>query len=590
MDVDVGRHGRGQGDLEAVLALDRRHPHHVEDRCSALDGDESPALDGLGQIDDGLLADLVARLVGREAERRRPGGAFLPGPAGPVGPIDVDDLARSVAAHGVLDPDEVASPAGRSDPERPPAGAVRGRDLRPGDGPVLDVGDVLGERLAALVPPPLPLDPVKGHDDLVPRNGPARGIDGDDVDRMVLVGHEQAPIPVALRRPDADVGIVRVEGQGEGVEAEVAALLEDAAGEGGVEHPGARLLRGDVDLGAPLACGVENAFGRFERPALELAGRVVEGIVLVAVELRRAPRQADRHVELQVRGRRAVEPLGRDRRVEGHVLADERLAPGVEDDLEPVGRDRFDLQRLLEGHPPDEDAGPPVAGGRSLVGLDAEGIERLDGLLRLERPDELPLRRIDLHEHGVAFGQDILPVEQGEGQVERVARPPDAALAVDDAFDALLGDLAADVEVAQGQDALAADAQIADVPAPLRLDVERTVPQREDGEAVAVGGRLAEELILIVVGPDLQARRAAGPSRCRSSRPGGCRRPRAWRRGRCRRRGNCARRQPHGCTGGDNRRPNTGCCGCAIRPSRIRSLRRRSPSSRSGRSRRRPCS
>src|SRR4030066_95887 len=89
---------RGQGALETVLALDGGHPHFVEDGSPVLDGDQGPALDGFGQIDDGLLADLVAGFVGGEAERRRPSPSFLAGPAGPARPVDVDELARGGGA------------------------------------------------------------------------------------------------------------------------------------------------------------------------------------------------------------------------------------------------------------------------------------------------------------------------------------------------------------------------------------------------------------------------------------------------------------------------------------------------------------
>ncbi len=192
--------------------------------------------------------------------------------------------------------------------------------------------------------------------------------------------------------------------------------------------------------------------------------------------------------------------------------------------------------------------------------------------------------------HGMARRQDLLAVEEGEGQVEGVARPPDAALAVEDALDALLGDLAADVEMAQGQGAFAGDAQVADVAAALRRNVEGPVLEGEDGEAVGVARRFAEELVLVVVGPDAQAGRAAWPCRCRSSRRGGSRSPRAWPRARCPRKRNCGRRRPRDCSGGCNRRRRRDRSGGSSRRSCSHSPRHSNPSSNSGRSRRRPCS
>ena len=108
-------------------------------------------------------------------------------------------------------------------------------------------------------------------------------------------------------------------------------------------------------------------------------------------------------------------------------------------------------------------------------------------------------------------GQDLLAVEEGEGQMERVSRPPDAALAVEDALDALFGDFAADVEMAEGKSAFPGDPEIADVAAALGRNVEGAVLEGEDSEAVRVARRFAEKLVLVVVGPDAQP--GEGPGR-----------------------------------------------------------------------------
>ncbi len=510
VDIDVGRHGRRERDFDAVLALDGGNPLHVQDRGPGLERDQGASLNGRGQEDDGLLADLISGLVGGQRQRRGPRAALPAGPARPVGPIDVDDLAGGVAAGGVLDADQVPAPGRLADIERPGPGAVPGRDRRLGDRPGPGVGDVLGQRLAAPLPPPPPLDLVQRDDDAVAGHRLAGRVHGRDVDPVVPVRHQQAPFPVAFRDAQTDVGVVGVEGQGEGVDAEVAAGLEDPAGEGRLEQPGAGLLGPDVDAGLGPAAGIEDALGRLDRAALEVAGRIVEGEVGVAVEARGPPRQADRHVVFEVGGRGAVEPLGRHGRFERHVLAPQGLPPGIERDLQPVRHDRLDLERPLEGQAADEDAGPPVARRGRLFGGDAKSVEGLDRPLRSEGPGELALGRVELQGDGMALGQDPVPVEQGEGQVEGVARPPDAALAVEDALDALLRRLAADVEMARGQDALGRDAEVVDVAAALGRDIERPVAELERGEAVAVGCRLAEKPVLVVVGPDLEARERPG--------------------------------------------------------------------------------
>jgi hypothetical protein len=65
--------------------------------------------------------------------------------------------------------------------------------------------------------------------------------------------------------------------------------------------------------------------------------------------------------------------------------------------------------------------------------------------------DYLPERVLELEEHRMVGRQRLQPVIEHETQVQVVARPPDSALAVNEALDARLGLLAAHVEVADGK-------------------------------------------------------------------------------------------------------------------------------------------
>ena len=48
----------------------------------------------------------------------------------------------------------------------------------------------------------------------------------------------------------------------------------------------------------------------------------------------------------------------------------------------------------------------------------------------------------------MAGGQDLLPVEKDEGQVERIARPPDAPFAIDHPFQPFLDLIPAYIKIA----------------------------------------------------------------------------------------------------------------------------------------------
>ncbi len=292
-----------------------------------------------------------------------------------------------------------------------------------------------------------------------------------------------------------------MERQADGVDAEIAAVLEDAGDEGRVEHPRAGPAHVEIELQPSASLGIEEARLGRDLPSGVLGGRVVEHEVGVFFEPGRARREADADVELEVRGRRSVEPLAGDGGLEGQVLAPQDLARHPEVDLEPVGDDGLDLEGLAESQPAHEDAGLPVAGRGGLVRRGPERVERLDGPFRPQGPHEPALRRIELHADGVARRQDLVSVEEDEGQVEGVAGAPDAALAVDRALEALLDGLPADVEMAHRQGRVVAHSEIADVVARLGRDIVGRIGELEDGEAVGVADRLAEGLVLEVEGP-----------------------------------------------------------------------------------------
>ena len=102
----------------------------------------------------------------------------------------------------------------------------------------------------------------------------------------------------------------------------------------------------------------------------------------------------------------------------------------------------------MEGGTAHLDVGVPNSCGVIGFRRHLEGVEPVGALRGDEFGVELSLGVIDFQSDGVSVGNPLLPVFQHKGDVQRVARTPDASFAVDEAFQPLLYLLAAHVEPA----------------------------------------------------------------------------------------------------------------------------------------------
>ncbi len=96
-------------------------------------------------------------------------------------------------------------------------------------------------------------------------------------------------------------------------------------------------------------------------------------------------------------------------------------------------------------------------------------------------------------------------IPQQEGQIHHVAGAPDAALAVNQAFQALLDLLAAHVEMAERERGAVIQFQKAGLIAEMRRHDERLAVEMERRHAVGVGARHALRLLLIIEQRDFDA-------------------------------------------------------------------------------------
>ena len=193
------------------------------------------------------------------------------------------------------------------------------------------------------------------------------------------------------------------------------------------------------------------------------------------------------------------------------ALRAELVGPEVHRDLEPVGHDRLDLERLVEGRP--AHAHPPrvVAGGGVGRRRDLERVEAVGRLGARHGPDELAARVDEVEAHRVVGGEPLRGVVEDEREVHRVAGAPDPALAVEEALEALRGPGAGHVEVGHREGGAAVEAQVAGLPAVPHRGEERgpLAPRSARCPSRSVR-RGAERLLLVVEERHLGARDGVG--------------------------------------------------------------------------------
>ena len=504
-DKHVRTHGRGDGHLEAGVGLLELDPALLNDARAALDGDQRASLGGLRELDLGDLADRVLGLVGEEAEHTGTGAAFLLRAPGPAGPVDVEHLAGAVGALQIAGADQVAAPARVLDLELPgPAAVDRGAVALHDHAAVAGAG-IAGERLAGLVPPPLPIDLVERDLEVLQRDRLAVGAQAAQLHGVYRVGEQHAAGLVALGQLDADVVVIGRERQGLAAGTERPAALEHAAGEAGGEHAGSGLADAERLAEARAAIAVELALEQHLGLAAELARRIVEGEVGEALEPGRHRAQPHLDVRLEIGGGGAVQPLAEEAALERHLgLAQYRLVE-IELDLQTIGHHRLDLESLAEGGAAENGLGRPVAGRGIVGGAQGEGVKAADRRGVSHALHALALGVVQLHGDRVMVGDHLVFVLQDKSEIDVVARTPHATLAVDLPLEAAADLLPADIEVADGQRRALTELEITPLPALLGKQVKRCGRQFDLADTLGVGVKRADHLVLEVQDRDLDA-------------------------------------------------------------------------------------
>ena len=314
-----------------------------------------------------------------------------------------------------------------------------------------------------------------------------------------------APLILLLRHVDADVSVVRREGRGVAVDAEIAALLEHARGEERRQH--ARhvvvlCLEGSVERG--LAQGVGLAFEQVHVLVCEAAGGIFKHIALVVVEGSPAAREVHFHTGFQVFGGVAYQPAGRD--VGADVAGrDGGLVVELQVDDDVVGFDRLDLDGLVPGLAAGRHRDLPVAGRGVGRGGEGEAVHAVVTGVADQRADGLALRVAEHRRHGVSGGQDAFIEHRDEGDVDVVAGAPDAAFTEDEAFLPLARSIAVHLEAAHRHGAAVVERDIRLVGALAHDGGAGLVVDHVAGEAAARrGGSFPYYLVHGVVESDLR--------------------------------------------------------------------------------------
>ncbi len=270
--------------------------------------------------------------------------------------------------------------------------------------------------------------------------------------------------------------------------------------------PGATASAETVGVHPGLARLVEAALEDLLPLGVVLPRGVVEDVLLEALEGGAGRREGELDVRLQVAGRGAVEP-GRGQDAADAASRAELVGPELHRDLEAVGHDRLDLERLVEGRPAHAHPARVVAGGGVGGGRHVERVEAVRRLRAAHRPHELAARVHEVEAHRVVGRDPLRGVVEDEREVHDVAGAPDPALAVEEALEALRRPGAGHVEVGDGEGGAAVEAQVAGLAAVAHRGEERRPLHRETHHAVAVGAAGGERLLLVVEERHLGARR-----------------------------------------------------------------------------------
>ena len=183
--------------------------------------------------------------------------------------------------------------------------------------------------------------------------------------------------------------------------------------------------------------------------------------------------------------------------------------------LQAVGFDGLDTHRVVECLSADLEPRIPLSRQGILAGACMEYVDAIDAFGKRLAIVELFGRGVELQRHLVGQADDhiaqqaAVPVVQGpllvldnQCQMYLVARPPYAALAVNEALDTLRGLLAADVEPARREFMPAVDLQIGGGDAVRGRHHERITVNLEIGETPLIGPGCADLAHLVVVGRD----------------------------------------------------------------------------------------
>ena len=500
MDIEVRCHLRG--DLEGIRCFALGvcgDPLLADDAGGILQGDQGAAALRGRDIDCRRFSGLEILLVKGEAEHGQRRRVLLVGLAAVGRPVGQEDRTGSMSAVQVLDIDQETTPIRIVEPERNPD-ISRGRSQGAGGENVsrgtVDIGIQFG---GPAFPPPAPFHLENAVFKAVARDALSVLVHDGDVEDVVLVRFQRA-----LRNLQADIGAVRGVGQGDRDETGVAALFLDGTDDGRAQHARSigrlREVHTETDRTLAVQFGVDDP----GLTARETLGRILEDIAVEALEGRSGGIQCQIRLDRQARCDRAGQPVGLDAGL-GLGAAGEDSRTHIEVDFQPVGLDILDAQGFVEGSAADFDVGVPEAGRVFRQGRDVERVETVGGRAGLAGV-ELALRGVEFEGRRMRCREVAALVLQDHGNVQGVAGTPDAPFAVDEALQAFLDLLAADVEAAETLFIAVRDLEVADGIAAPGDDHEGPTLDGQGAEAVAVGlarGDLAE---LEIVGFEIDAR------------------------------------------------------------------------------------
>ena len=333
-----------------------------------------------------------------------------------------------MSAPGIFHQDQVTTPIGIINLKFNFPASARCRNNSVGNGRDRRVVHVRAQIFFGAVPPPRPVKLVDFIFYIVARNLFPIRIQGNNIKNDGFVCLQKARC-FCLRCFHSGVHAIRRVISGLRIKTHVAAGFENARHNIAPQHARCTFSNRNPRIHTRHTRCIKRSFKQLVAVGFKLEKRIVENIFIVSRKRIFRTRKSDFHFRFQVRCRRTVQPLRRERsRKNTFTCIDNGI--GFQTYFQPVRLDSFYPQRFVERSAAHLHVRLPNTGGCRWVGSNPESVKSIFSVGFHLAVIKLTRGRVNFERNGMSFGQFLCLVFQDKRQVDGVAGTPNTSLAI----------------------------------------------------------------------------------------------------------------------------------------------------------------